>query len=135
MGRRVRQQLHPSQEDAGHQRFADPTEGQRTEGHAELYSGQKIVQFMLEAAHGAGAGNAVGQQLLDACVADGNQREFRGHEEAVGQDQHGDGDAFTSRRPCISPVSIAFGPRKIFADASPGTEPPGHAYGVISSRR
>ena len=49
---------------------------------------------MLQAAHGARAGHAVGQHLLDAGVADGDQREFGGHEKAIGQNQHGDRDAF-----------------------------------------
>jgi len=90
---RVGEQAHPVQEDAGHQGFADPAQGQRTKGDAELHGGKKIVELPLQQAHGARAGYTVGQHLLDACFADGNQRELRGHEKTVGQDQHGDRNA------------------------------------------
>ena len=41
---------------------------------------------------GGGTGNAGGDHLLDAGVAHGDERELRGDEEAVGENEQGDGD-------------------------------------------
>jgi hypothetical protein len=91
----------PAEEDGG-QRFADPAEGQRAERDAELDGGKEVVEVLLQAADGAGSGNAGGQHLLDAGVADGDQGELGGHKEGVGQNEHGHGDKLQQRRPCIS---------------------------------
>ena len=87
-----RQKAEPAEEDSGGERLAEPAKGQRAEGDAELDGGEKVVQVPLQAENGAGSGNAGGEHLLDACVANGDQGELGGHKEGVGQDEHGHGD-------------------------------------------
>ncbi len=89
---RIRQRPHPAGKQRSGQGFADPAEGQGAERHTELDGRQKIVQILLKAAHGAGSGGAGGKHLLDAGVADRNQRELRSHKKAVGQNKHGHSD-------------------------------------------
>ena len=72
--------------------FADPAEGEGAEGDAKLNGGEEAVEISLEAANGAGAGNAGGDHLFDAGVAHGDERELGGYEESVGQDKDGYGD-------------------------------------------
>ena len=92
----------------GCQRFADPAQGQRAEGDPELDGGEKVVQILLQAADGAGAGNAGGQHLLDARVADRDQGELRSHKKGVGQNQQRDGDRLEQRKTVHLGVRIAF---------------------------
>ncbi len=91
------QSAHPAHEGGGGQWFADPAQGQGAEGDAELDGGEKVVQIALQAADGAGAGNGVGEHLLDAGVADGDQGELGGHKEGVGQNEQADGDVLEQR--------------------------------------
>ncbi len=93
-----RQHIEPAQKDARCQRLADPAQRQRAEGDAELHSGQKVVQFPLQTPHGAGSGNTGSQHLLDPRIPDRDQREFGGHKEAVGQNQHGYSDKLKQRK-------------------------------------
>ena len=93
--------------DGGGQRFADPAQGQRAEGDAELHGGKKVVQVALQAADGAGSGDAGGEHLLDAGVADGDQGELGGHKEGVGQDEQAHGDKLEQRQTVHLPVRIA----------------------------
>ena len=90
--------VEPAEENGGGERLAEPAEGQRAEGDAELDGGKKVVQILLQAADGAGSGDAGGEHLLDAGVADGDQRELGGHKEGVGQNEHGHGDKLQQRR-------------------------------------
>ena len=48
--------------------------------------------LLLELEGGAGAGAAEGDELLDAGLADADEGELRGDEEAVGQDEEGHHD-------------------------------------------
>ena len=104
----VGQQAHPAQKDAGHQRFADPAQGQRTEGDAELHGGQKIVELALQTAYGARSGDA-GRPASARCA-------FRGCETSansaatkkpLARISMATATHCSSNRPCISPVSIA----------------------------
>src|SRR5208337_4670125 len=79
------QSAEPTHEGGGGQRFADPAQSQGEEGDAELDGGEKVVHLALQAADGAGAGNGVGEHLLDACAADGNQGELGSYKESIGQ--------------------------------------------------
>ncbi len=79
-------------QDAGDDGLADPAEAERGERDAELHGGQKLFDIVLERQRGARAGTAEGEHLLHAGLADGDQRELRSHEEAVGQDEEGHGD-------------------------------------------
>ena len=92
------QSAEPAHENTGGEGFADPAQGQGAEGDAELHGGQEVVQVLLQAADGAGSGNAGGQHLLDAGVADRDQGELGCHKEGVGQDEHGHGDKFEQRK-------------------------------------
>ena len=90
---RVGDGLEPSSEEAGDDGFADPAEGEAAEGDAELDGGEEVVEVLLEAADGAGSEDVLGDELLDAGLADADQGEFRGDEEAVGQDEQGHRDS------------------------------------------
>ncbi len=72
--------------------FAQPAEGERGEGDAELDGGEEVVDVVLEVEGGAGAGTAEGEQLLHARLAHADEGEFGSHEEAVGQDEEGHHD-------------------------------------------
>ncbi len=133
--RRVRQHLHPAQEYARRQRFADPAQRQRAERHAQLYGGQKIVQIPLQPANGARARRTGGQHLLDARLADRNQRELRCHEEPVGQDQHGHGDAFDRQKTVHLACEHSIARRKVFSIASPWNRAAPDCVFSIDSRR
>ncbi len=64
----------------------------RGEGDAELDGGEELVDGVFELQGGAGAGTAEGEELLDAGLADADQSELGGDEEAVRQDEEGDHD-------------------------------------------
>ena len=97
MGRRLRQQVDPAEDDVGGQRLADPADRQRARGDAQLNGGQEVLELVLKAANGARAGNLGGEKLLDARVAGADHGELGGHKESVGQNQHGDGDNLEKR--------------------------------------
>jgi hypothetical protein len=82
----------PAEQDGRGQGFADPAEGEGAEGDAKLNGREKIVQVALQAADGAGSGDAGGQHLLNASVADGDQGELGSHKKCVGQNEHGHRD-------------------------------------------
>ncbi len=69
--------------------LAQPAEGERGQGDAELHGGKKLVDIALEGESGARAGAVERDELLHARDADGDNGELRGHEEAVGQDEEG----------------------------------------------
>jgi hypothetical protein len=73
-----------------------------------LHGGQKVVQILLQAADGARPRNAGGQHLLNARVANGNQRKLGSHKKGIGQNQHGHGDKFEQRKTVHLGVRIAF---------------------------
>jgi hypothetical protein len=79
--------LFDIKDDFGDCGFANPTKGEAGDSNAELDSGKKLVDGMLELQGGASAGAAKGDQLLDAGLADANQGEFRGNEEAGSQNK------------------------------------------------
>ena len=71
-------------------RLAEAAEGQRGEGDAELHGGEELVDVVLEAEGGAGAGAVELDELLDAGLADADEGELGGHKEGVRQDEEGD---------------------------------------------
>ena len=73
--------------------LADPAEGEAGEGYAELDGGKEVVHVVLELEDGAGAGSALGDELLDAGLADADESELGCDEEAVGQDEEGHHDS------------------------------------------
>jgi hypothetical protein len=83
---------------ASRQRFADPAQGQRAQGHAELHGGQKVVQIAAAGGGPRALREPGGQHLLDARVADGDQRELGGHKKGVGQNEQAHGDKFEQRK-------------------------------------
>ena len=92
------QSVQPSLNDTRGQRFAEPAQGQRAKGDAELDGGEKVVQVALQAANGAGAGDGGGQHLLDAGVAERDKGELGGHKEGVSQDEQADSDELEQRK-------------------------------------
>ncbi len=80
------------EDDLGDGGFADPAEGERGERDAELDGGEELVDGVLELQGGACAGTAEGDELLDARLADADEGELGGDEEAVGQDEEGHHD-------------------------------------------
>jgi hypothetical protein len=88
----------PTQKNSRRQGFADPAQGQRTERDAELDGGKKVVQILLQAAHGAGAWNGGRHHLLNPGLADRDQCELGGHKKGVGQNEHGQGDELQQRK-------------------------------------
>jgi hypothetical protein len=67
--------------------LTNPAQGEAGNGDAELYGGEELVDGVFELEGGSGAGAAERNELLDASLADTNQGELRGHEEACGQDE------------------------------------------------
>jgi hypothetical protein len=57
-----------------------------------LDGGQEVVHIFLQAANRPGSGPAQGDQALDARFAHTYQCKFRGHKEAVRQNEQGDGN-------------------------------------------
>ena len=62
-----------------------------------MNGGQKVVEIPLQPANGARARNTRGHHLLNARVADGDQRKLGGHKECVGQNQQPDSDKLQQR--------------------------------------
>src|ERR1700691_6002955 len=62
---RVRQWAQGLLENAGNGRFADPAQGQAAERYAELNSGKKIAEVLLQTADDAGSRLALRDELLD----------------------------------------------------------------------
>ena len=92
------QRTEPTRKDARRQWFTDPAQGQRTKSHAELNRGQKVVHVLLQPPHRASSRHSRADHLLDARIADRDQRELGGHKEAVGQNEHGHGDKLKQRK-------------------------------------
>ena len=91
-GRTWSQLLGEVEDDVGDGGFADPAEGEAGDGDAELDGGEELVDGVLELEGGAGAGAAEGDELLDAGLADADEGELGGDEEAAGQDEEGHHD-------------------------------------------
>ena len=77
---------HPLEE-RGDRRLADPAQTETGHRDAELRRGDVLVGRVERAAYRSRHPAALGQQLIDAGLADRNNRELRGHEKTVGQDQ------------------------------------------------
>jgi hypothetical protein len=103
-----RELVKPTKEDGRGEGFADPAEGKRAEGYAELDGGEEVVEVLLETADGARAGNASGDHLLNASFADGDEGELGSHKKGVGQDEHGDSDKLQQWEAVHLAVRIAF---------------------------
>ena len=75
----------------GQRRLADPPEADAGHRDAELGRGDVAVGIVDRAPHRARAAVAFGDQLIDARLADRDDRELGGDEEAVGEHerQHG----------------------------------------------
>ena len=65
--------------------LADPPEADARHRDAELRRGDVRIGIAHGAAHGAGAAVALGDQLVDARLANRDDREFRRHEKSVGK--------------------------------------------------
>ena len=76
----------------GERRLANPSQADARHRDAELRRGDVAVRIGHGAAHGARAAVALGDQLVDARLADRHDREFRRDEEAVGEHQRHDAD-------------------------------------------
>jgi hypothetical protein len=63
-----------------------------------LDSRQEVLEIVLEPSNGASARNVSGEKLLDARIAGAHHREFGGHKEGIGQNQHGDSDNLEKRQ-------------------------------------
>jgi hypothetical protein len=72
-----------------HRRLADPAQGEARQRYAKLHGGQKFIDMALQMQRRARSRSAQRQQLLHARLAHADQRELRGHEEAVGQNEEG----------------------------------------------
>ena len=86
----VRKAGHDLSEGVGDGGLADPAESERAERDAELDGGEEVVQVLLEALDGAGAGDAERDELLKAGVAHADEGELGGDEEAVSEDERDD---------------------------------------------
>ena len=91
-GERVERARCEVEDDLGDGGLADPAEGEAGDGDAELDGGKELVDGVLELEGGAGAGTAEGDELLDARLADADEGELGGHEEAGGQNEEGHHD-------------------------------------------
>src|SRR5215469_15590006 len=74
-------------DEMGHHGFANPAQGQADDRDAKLDAVDDLVQVAMETLQNSGAYAARLNELLDACVADGNQSKFRGGKEGVGRNQ------------------------------------------------
>ena len=80
-GRNVQRRL----DHRGQRRLADPAEADAGHRDAELGRGDVAVGIGDRAPHGARAAVPFGDQLIDARLADRDDREFRGDEKSVGE--------------------------------------------------
>ena len=80
-------------DEAGDGGLSQPSQGEAAEGDSELHRGQEVAHVFLQAADDAGTGFALGDELLDARLADADEGELRRHKEAVRQNQEHDGEA------------------------------------------
>src|ERR1700683_640169 len=120
----MRQWAHGLFEDACNRWLADPAQRQAAQGYAQLNGRQKIPEVLLQPADDAGSRLALRDELLDARLADADQRELRRHKEAVRQDQHHDGDAVKEEElRHVPPQSTGFiyGARASVNDLSPAS--------------
>jgi hypothetical protein len=82
-----------------------------------LHGRQKIVEILLQEADGARSGHAGGQQLLNARVADGDQRELSSHKKGVGQNEHGHSDKLQRKQTvhlaCEDSISAIWNPKTV----------------------
>ncbi len=91
-GEYVQPLLGEVQDDVGYGGLADPAECEAGGGGSELDRGEEFVDGVLELEGGAGAGAAEGDELLDAGLADADEGELGGDEEAAGQNEEGHHD-------------------------------------------
>jgi hypothetical protein len=116
------------------ERLADPAKSQRAQGYAELHSGKKIVEIVLQPANGASAGHAGVEHLLYASITDRDQRELGGDEETVRQDQHANRDALEEKETVHLAVRIAF-LRSFYVFTRLGTKANRAAYEIAGPER
>ncbi len=76
--------------DLRQQGLTDPAQGQADHGDAQLDAVDDFVQIAVQTLHNAGADPAGLDELLDASIADADQRELRGRKESVGRHQKQD---------------------------------------------
>ena len=77
----------PAHERLRYPLLADPAKGETGQRDAKLHRRQKLVQRMLQPHRRPRVRPSQRDQLLQTRLAHAHQREFRGHEKAVGQDQ------------------------------------------------
>ena len=74
----------------GDHRLADPAQGEADHGDAELHAVDDFVEMLMQALHDAGADAAGGDELLNSCVANADQGEFRRREKRICSHQEKD---------------------------------------------
>ena len=89
---RVQPDAFKVEDDLGDGGLADPAEGESSDGDAKLDGGKELVDGVFELEGGARAGPAKRDELLDAGLADADEGEFGGDEEARGEDEEGHDD-------------------------------------------
>ena len=75
---------------AGHHGLADPSQGETDHGDAQLDTVDDLIEILVKALNDAGADAAGIDQLLNARIADADQREFGCREEGIGCHQEQD---------------------------------------------
>jgi hypothetical protein len=95
LGDLTREVVQLRNDDRRDRRLADPPESQAGHRHAELRGGDVAIGRRDRAPHGARPSVAFGNQLIDARLADRDDRELRGDEKAVG--------AYEGEQPCEAP--------------------------------
>src|SRR6187402_442218 len=99
MVRKERHGVHPwdvvedFENDAGESGFSYPAKGEGRERDAELVGREKLVHVPLETKRGASAGLAESCELLDARLAQGDERELRRDEKSRRQNKDRDGES------------------------------------------
>src|ERR1700760_2436921 len=89
----VRQPAEEKFQHRSARRGAHPAQSQAGQRDPQLDRGQKIIQLGAQAGEWASAGLTPGEELLDTSFAHADEGKLRRNEEAVGQDQDGDGYA------------------------------------------
>jgi hypothetical protein len=90
LGHAGRQEGNRRLDQPSQRRFADPAETETGHGDAQLRRGDVAVRIADGAADRARAAVPLGNHLIDTGLAHRDDRELRGHEESVGEDQRQD---------------------------------------------
>ena len=99
------------------QRLAQPAKRKRAKSHAKLHGGKQVIEITLQIANRSCSRHPRGQQLLHACVANGDQCKLNCDKVSVGQNQHGHRDRLDEQKLVHLAVRIALdGARSVSID-------------------